>query len=88
MYLNLFPDGGVMLETEPNGERSIALELPKRAEETLSHLLACESFLLCEALGELVRYGLNQAGRTVAAENRSVVRAPRPDSVPAPGPRG
>jgi hypothetical protein len=63
LFINLFRDGGVLLEDQAAGDRSIELELAERAAKCLAALLKLESFEVSLALGELFLAGCREAHR-------------------------
>jgi hypothetical protein len=63
LYVNLFADGDALLETVPQGEASIPLNLPDATVEALSALLTCDR--MSAALARLFLAGCTAGERAV-----------------------
>lgn len=61
LFINLFRDGGVLLEDQAAGDQSIELNLDEQTANTLRHLLALESFCVSAAAGQLFWLGVQHA---------------------------
>jgi hypothetical protein len=65
IYICFFRDGGCLIDTEPNGDRCVPIELKGQASRTLAALLELESFRLSEALAALYLDGVRAGERAV-----------------------
>ncbi|HYH63308.1 MAG TPA: hypothetical protein VD866_01275 [Urbifossiella sp.] len=70
VYLNIFADGGCLLEPEAAGDQSIELDLDEQTANTLHHLLSLDSFNVAAAAGRLawvsIQLGHKQSRRLTA----------------------
>ena len=76
LFINLFRDGGVLLEDQAAGDQSIELTLTEHAAACLAALLKLESFEVSRALGELFLAGCRESHRA----SRRMPVASQPDS--------
>jgi hypothetical protein len=63
LYINLFKDGGILLEDVPAGDQSVSIKLGEREMKCLNSLLALESYEVAQALGSLFAAGVQAAHR-------------------------
>lgn len=76
LFINLFHDGGMLLEDQAAGDQSIELTLTERAAQCLAALLKLESFEVSLALGELFLAGCKESHRA----SRRMPAASQPNS--------
>jgi hypothetical protein len=76
LFINVFAEGGCLLETEPQGEASVAVTLPDDQAELLARLLVSPE--ISEALAKLFLAGVmvgDQAAR-LSPPRRAAISAP------------
>ena len=71
MFINFFRDGGILLEEQPVGDRSVELRVDERAGKTLRALLALESLECSHPLAMLWLCGVTAGERAVAVGRRA-----------------
>jgi hypothetical protein len=63
LFVNLFADGGALVETVPQGETSVPLNLPEETAAALAALLKCDR--VSAALARLFLAGVTAGERSV-----------------------